>query len=44
MIVTPTNKSVTELEGLHLFHADISNALDDAASHISKIPNAGNAL
>jgi glutathione S-transferase len=25
MIVTPTNKSVTELEGLHLFHADISN-------------------
>ena len=25
MIVTPTNKSVTALEGLHLFHADISN-------------------
>ena len=25
MIVNPTNKSVTELEGLHLFHADISN-------------------
>jgi hypothetical protein len=25
MIVTPTNKSVTELEDLHLFHADISN-------------------
>ena len=25
MIVTPTNKSVTGLEGLHLFHADISN-------------------
>ena len=25
MIVTPTNKSVTELEGLHLYHADISN-------------------
>jgi len=25
MIVTPTNNSVTELEGLHLFHADISN-------------------
>jgi GST-like protein len=25
MIVTPTNKSVTVLEGLHLFHADISN-------------------
>ena len=25
MIVTPTNNSVTALEGLHLFHADISN-------------------
>jgi hypothetical protein len=25
MIVEPTNKSVTELKGLHLFHADISN-------------------
>ena len=25
MIVTPTNKSVTALEGLHLFHANISN-------------------
>jgi glutathione S-transferase len=25
MIVTPTNKSVTTMEGLHLFHADISN-------------------
>jgi glutathione S-transferase len=25
MIVTPTNTSVTELKGLHLFHADISN-------------------
>jgi GST-like protein len=25
MIVEPTNKSVTELRGLHLFHADISN-------------------
>jgi len=25
MIVNPTNKSVTELKGLHLFHADISN-------------------
>ncbi len=25
MIVTPTNKSVTKLQGLHLFHADISN-------------------
>ena len=25
MIVDPTNKSVTELRGLHLFHADISN-------------------
>jgi glutathione S-transferase len=25
MIIEPTNKSVTELKGLHLFHADISN-------------------
>jgi glutathione S-transferase len=25
MMVEPTNKSVTELRGLHLFHADISN-------------------
>lgn len=25
MIVTPTNKSVTALDGMHLFHADISN-------------------
>ncbi len=25
MIVNPTNKSVTKLEGLHLFHADMSN-------------------
>ena len=25
MIVTPTNQSVTELEGLHLYHADMSN-------------------
>jgi len=25
MIVTPTNKTVTELKGLHLFHADMSN-------------------
>jgi GST-like protein len=25
MIVTPTNKSVIELKGLHLFHSDISN-------------------
>ena len=25
MIVTPTNKSATELEGLHLYHADMSN-------------------
>jgi glutathione S-transferase len=25
MIVTPTNKSVTALDGLHLFHGDISN-------------------
>jgi GST-like protein len=25
MIVTPTNKSVTKLEGLHLYHADMSN-------------------
>jgi glutathione S-transferase len=25
MIVTPTNKSVTELTGLHLYHADMSN-------------------
>jgi len=25
MIVTPTNKSATELKGLHLFHADMSN-------------------
>ena len=25
MIVEPTNKSVTELKGLHLYHADISN-------------------
>ena len=25
MIITPANKSVTELKGLHLFHADISN-------------------
>jgi glutathione S-transferase len=25
MIVEPANKSVTELKGLHLFHADISN-------------------
>ena len=25
MIVTPTNKSVTELKGLHLYHADMSN-------------------
>ncbi len=25
MIVEPSNKSVTELRGLHLFHADISN-------------------
>ena len=25
MIVTPTNKSVTELDGLHLYHADMSN-------------------
>ena len=25
MIVEPTNKTVTELKGLHLFHADISN-------------------
>ena len=25
VIVTPTNKSVTELTGLHLFHADMSN-------------------
>jgi glutathione S-transferase len=25
MIVEPTNKSVAELKGLHLFHADISN-------------------
>ena len=25
MIVNPTNKSVAKLEGLHLFHADMSN-------------------
>ena len=25
MIVTPTNKGVTELAGLHLYHADMSN-------------------
>ena len=25
MIVNPTNKSVTELTGLHLYHADMSN-------------------
>jgi hypothetical protein len=25
MIVDPTNKSVTELKGLHLYHADMSN-------------------
>jgi len=25
MIVTPTNKSATELKGLHLYHADMSN-------------------
>ena len=25
MIVTPTNNSVTELKGLHLYHADMSN-------------------
>jgi len=25
MIVTPTNKEVTKLEGLHLYHADMSN-------------------
>ena len=25
MIVNPTNKSVTKLEGLHLFHSDMSN-------------------
>jgi GST-like protein len=25
MIITPANKSVTELKGLHLFHSDISN-------------------
>ena len=25
MIVNPTTKSVTKLEGLHLFHSDMSN-------------------
>ena len=25
MIVTPANQSVTELTGLHLYHADMSN-------------------